>query len=750
MGIGRLAAAGTRWPPVAFYLPAGAVVLAVLVGLARAAEDVPVERVAGPAIGLFDLTALVLAILVCRRGDLDPRTRRAWRWFAASRVMGLLSGAAFVAFPWEVFPSPGDVLRIGAGLIMLVSLLQLPRRAGGRLAAHKLALDVGAVVVAGAMVLWYLIVGPALAADNLATDAVAAAVAYPLGDLLVLFAVALVLLRGVDATVRLPLYVVAVAMLFEIAGNSYLGYLRTHPGWVDRSGWQMACYVVSHFGLAAAAFEQLRRASGAAALTGNDRPVSRMPYLGIGLSVALLIVAAAREDHLYPWAGLVLGTVAITVIGTLRQALALRENHELAITDPLTGLANRARLHDALGRALVRGHRSGQRVAVLLADLNGFKEVNDTLGHAAGDHLLREFSQMLRRAVLGGDVVGRLGGDEFAVVLHDIGSAENVAAVVRRLRSEMQLPIMVGDVVVRIDAAVGYALSDPGELDVDEVLRRADEEMYRVKRAGKAAAESGAAVDEDLAADLQKAASAGELRVHYQPIVRLLDGTVTGVEALLRWEHPTRGLLAPLTFIPLAEQTGAIVGIGAWVLEEACGQLASWRQDGHDLYLTVNLSPRQLEPGLAGRVSAVLDRVGLEARHLIIEVTESVEVGDPIAVEQLRQLRDLGIRIALDDFGTGYSTLRYLTMLPVDILKIDRSFVARLNGTPNGAMVVETLVRMGRRMSLGTVAEGVESLTQAAELADLGCDHAQGFHFAKPMPGVDVQVLLENGVERVP
>ncbi|NMO49680.1 GGDEF domain-containing protein [Actinoplanes sp. TBRC 11911] len=473
------------WRPLLFYVPAGLIVMVTMARLVLTAGHARVEDVAGPAILLFDLTALVLALVVRRRPGIDHRTRGAWTWFALSRALSILAGICFKLFPWESFPAPGDVLHLSSGMVLLVSLLMFGRREDGRLERQKLALDVGAVVVAGGMLMWYLSVGPALAADNLAGDAVAGAVAYPVGDLLVLFAVALVIRRGVDAGVRKSMYLIAAGMLFEIVGNSYLGYLRTHVGWVDRSGWQMACYVVSHCGLAAAAFEQLRRSSAAASPVRADRPVSRMPYLGIGLCVGLLIVAVLREDHAYPWAGLVIGAVVINVIGSLRQAAALRENHELAITDPLTGLVNRARLHESLGRALARGQRSGQRVAVLLADLNGFKEVNDTLGHAAGDRLLKEFAAMMRRAVLGADVVGRLGGDEFAVVLNDIGSAANAAAVVKRLRAEMQLPIMVGDVVVQIDAAIGFTLSEPGEHDVDEVLRRADEEMYRIKRAGK-------------------------------------------------------------------------------------------------------------------------------------------------------------------------------------------------------------------------------------------------------------------------
>jgi diguanylate cyclase (GGDEF)-like protein len=747
MRFGRLSANGVPWRPLAFFIPSVALIAVTTLRVVFAAPGTPVEQVAGPAILVFELLALVLSLFVRRRKDLDLRTRRAWSLFAASQAIGVASGLAFLLMPSKTFPAPGDVLRLITGVVLLAALLMFPRRKGGRLERHKLALDVGAVVVAGAMVMWYIVVGPALALTSLPGDAVAGAIAYPISDLLVLFAVTLVIRRGVDAGARTPLYFIAAGFLFEIAGNSYLGYLRSHPGWLDRSGWQMLCYVVSHFGLAAAAFSQLRQRSTSSAAAGLDRAVNRMPYLGIGLSVVLLLVAAVREEHAYPWVGLIAGAVTITTIASMRQALALRENHEMAITDALTGLANRARLHDALGRALVRAQRNDQRVGVLLADLNGFKEVNDTLGHAAGDQLLREFAAMLRRAVLGGDVVGRLGGDEFAVVLHDIGSAENAAAVVRRLHAEMQLPIMVGDVVVTIQAAVGLALSEPGELNLDEVLRRADEEMYRIKRAGKGEAGPEAA-DEELAEDLRGAAAAGQLRAHYQPIVSLPEGSIIGVEALLRWEHPTRGMLQPLTFIPLAERTGSIVEIGAWILEEACGQLARWRRDGHELYLTVNLSPRQLEPGLADRVAAVLQRVGLDARHLIIEVTESVEIGDPAAIAELERLRTHGVRIALDDFGTGYATLQYLTMLPVDILKIDRAFVATLNGTRNGATVVETLLQMSRMMLLDTVAEGVESPDQAAELTELGCPNAQGYHFAKPMPADEVQALLGTALDR--
>ncbi|MDP9796506.1 diguanylate cyclase (GGDEF)-like protein [Catenuloplanes nepalensis] len=690
-----------------------------------------------------DVLSITFAIRAARRPGLDRNTRLAWWILSAAFTALCVASVLFAAFPDAyVFPVPGHWVRLGCFVpLMLAGLLTMPRQPGGQLAGWKILLDVSAVVIGGAMLLWYLVTGPALEDVSLERDVVAFALAYPIGDLVLLFGVTLVLVRGVNVAARLPMALLGGALMCEIVGNTYLGYLGAHPGRPAVVQWMFFCWMAAHALIAAAAFSASRIEGTSQARAPGRLSVSRLPYLGIAAGLSLLVVATLREERLYPWTGLVLGALLLVGIVVLRQVATSRENHELAITDGLTGLANRARLQDALGRALVRGQRSGQSTAVLLADLNGFKQVNDGLGHAAGDRMLVEFAGMLRRAVLGSDVAGRLGGDEFAVVLHDIGSAANAQAVVRRLRQEMKLPILIGDVVVQVRAAIGVAVTGPGEHDADTLLRLADEAMYRAKRAER----DGTDPDmEPLAADLSDAVRNGQLRVHYQPIATLPDGRIVGVEALVRWEHPQRGTVPPLSFIPLAEETGAIREIGAWVLSQACRQVAAWRADGHDLHLAVNVSPRQLEPGLAERVFAELSAAGLAYRDLIVEVTESVRVEDPVAVDQLRRLHERGVRIALDDFGTGYSTLRYLTALPVDILKIDRSFVAKLDGTPEGAAVAETVLRLSQMMHLETVAEGVESPGQAAELAGLGCVNAQGFHFARPMPADEVSGLLSE------
>jgi diguanylate cyclase (GGDEF)-like protein len=482
------ASSRASWPSVAFYGVAAAIGLAVLAAAILIRDPNTLFRVVGPATAVADVAAMAFAIVVWRRADFDTRTRRAWRWLGASAFIRLLSGVAYAAFhSLHAFPAPGDVLRILMVPAALIGVLTLPMRPRGRLEWRKLLLDVGAVFCGGAMVMWYFVVGPALTAENLAADIVAASIAFPIGDLALMFGVVVAIRRGVDQVVRRPLYLLAAGLGAEIVGTSYLGYLRSHLHGQDQPTWLLGCWLVGHFLFAAAAFEQCRNRGKATASAPGllVQPVSRLPYLGIGIGLALLVIAGLREGNAYPWSGLVVGVAAITIIVTLRQNTALRENHDMAVTDNLTGLANRARLHNELSRALANGQRTGQTVGVLLADLNGFKRVNDTLGHAAGDCLLKEFAGMLNRAVLGSDVVGRLGGDEFAVILYNVGSADNAEAVMRRLHGEMEIPTMIGDVVVQVEAAVGYALSQPGESDVDDLLRRADADMYRIKRLGK-------------------------------------------------------------------------------------------------------------------------------------------------------------------------------------------------------------------------------------------------------------------------
>ncbi len=482
--------------------------------------------------------------------------------------------------------------------------------------------------------------------------------------------------------------------------------------------------------------------------------VNRLPYVAIGLGYGLLLLIA-HGQRLYPLGGLLIGAVVLTLLVVLRQITALRENHELVVTDSLTGLANRAQLRAHLARALARACRGGGRVAVLLLDLNGFKQINDTLGHETGDDVLVGFADVLRACMRGGDTAGRLGGDEFAMVLEQVHGPEDAVAAARRILARLSAPIMVDGHALHVRSSIGVALSGDGADEPNELLHRADMAMYAAKRRGAHGFEVYGRTPDDrelarahLETGLRLALDRDELVLHYQPIVALHDGRITGVEALVRWQHPSRGLVLPGEFIPVAEETGMIRELGAWVLEHACRQVHAWQERfprSRPLQLGVNLSPRQMQdPNLVEEVAAVLRHTGLDPRTLVLELTESVLMHDTDdAVAKLAALKQLGIRIAIDDFGTGYSSLGYLTRLPVDILKIDRCFVAELGTSSEGSVVAEAVVRLSQALHLETVAEGVEAADQAEGLRALGCSLGQGYYFARPLNGPAVEALLD-------
>jgi diguanylate cyclase len=454
-----------------------------------------------------------------------------------------------------------------------------------------------------------------------------------------------------------------------------------------------------------------------------------------------MVFAAAREREPFPWSGLTLGGLVITGLVVLRQLAVQRESDQAAATDGLTGLANRSHLRDRLIQGLERDGRSNRVTAVLLVDLNGFKQVNDTLGHKAGDQLLIGVSRVLREAILGADVAGRLGGDEFAVVLHDIGSEANAEAVARRIVAAAGEPVMIDGRGVQPSVSIGIALSGPGEFTADELLHRADVAMYHAKRRGGDsrwacfADTMGTGDGPSLEDELRAATAAGQLRLVFQPIVGLPDEELAGVEALARWEHPRLGLLEADAFIPLAERIGVIDDIGRWVLREACTHARRWPQ----VPLHVNVSARQLEEdGFSAEVRAVVRATGMNANQLILEVTESQLIVDEVPRAHLRILADEGIRIALDDFGTGYSSLSNLTTLPIDMLKLDRVFVATLDNSAEGAAVAQAVLRLGRVLGMDLVAEGVETAAQARELTLLGATKAQGHYFARPLPAAEI------------
>jgi diguanylate cyclase (GGDEF)-like protein/PAS domain S-box-containing protein len=411
-----------------------------------------------------------------------------------------------------------------------------------------------------------------------------------------------------------------------------------------------------------------------------------------------------------------------------------------AIHDPLTGLPNRLLFVDRLRRALAAADEH-DRVAVLFLDLDHFKMVNDSLGHPAGDRLLVALADRLRAAIRPHDTVARFGGDEFTVLCTGVPDELVAHDLAQRIATTVAEPITLAEGEVFVTGSVGIALSGD-ELETPEtLLRNADAAMYRAKEKGRARAEVFRSDAHDRAVhhlrtgnELHHALDRGELRLHYQPIVNLEIGRITGFEALLRWEHPQRGLVGPDEFVGLAEETGLVVPIGSWVLEEACRQAAHWRANGSDVSMSVNLSPRQLaEPGLTDDVGRVLHLTGIDPDALWLEITESTLMRDAeSAVRALRALRALGVRLAVDDFGTGYSSLVYLKRLPLDVLKIDRSFVVDLS-RHDDAVIVRSTIELAHDLGLEVVAEGVETDEAGRLLERMGCDRAQGFFYGRPM-----------------
>jgi len=446
----------------------------------------------------------------------------------------------------------------------------------------------------------------------------------------------------------------------------------------------------------------------------------------------------------------------------------------LALFDPLTELPNRRYFKDHVQKAIARAKRLGSVATVMFIDLDHFKRINDTLGHGVGDELLRQAAERLVHCVRGGDVVARdsdfsqlgagekdeplvarLGGDEFTVLLVDLRSPVDTSRVARRIIARIAEPFAVGPHELFVTASLGMSVYPDDGDDAEQLLRHADAAMYEAKRKGKNTfqfftADLHAAAFEklEIERELRRAMERGDLALHFQPKVNVRDGRVAGVEALLRWNHPQWGYVAPARFIPAAEELGLIVPIGDWVLEAACAQMASWRAEGvRGMTVAVNMaSPSFRKPHLAKQVAALCERYAVPPSALVLEVTESLLMQDMgAALQILRELRELGVRLSIDDFGTGYSSLSYLQRLPISQIKIDQSFVRDLVVDRDHATITKAIISLGRALDHEMVAEGVETAAQARMLMRLGCDMMQGYYFSPALPAAEVTQLLSTG-----
>jgi diguanylate cyclase (GGDEF)-like protein len=641
---------------------------------------------------------------------------------------------------------------IVTGTAALLCSTIAPRTGVGRARA---ALD-GVIVGLSLIPIGWVLVFRDVAAADLADPQRTLVLLYPMLDLTQL--TTLVAVAGPGRSRWRPLTAIGASLVIRaVADIGYVSlvvdgqYAVGHP--ID------ACWALSYLLIGAATrYPSPEAAAGADETVDAPMPPwwrVALPYLPVGGAIVAVYLAGRPDGQTPPL--VLLTAMALLAVLALRQALAANENlhlvarlRQLAYTDQLTGLPNRLTFTRRLRRAL----RDNARVAVLLLDLDGFKQVNDRFGHSTGDALLTSIAARMRRAVGDDGTIARLGGDEFAVLVdgrHDVRPerlAERLLAALRPDEDEAD----GGDEVGRhTSASIGIAEYGPQHTSPSDLLRDADIAMYAAKAAGKSAYRTctpqlrEAAVSRaELIADLRRAVDEGQLHLEFQPIVDLSSGEVRSAEALVRWRHPRLGLLPPARFLSLAEETGLIVAIDRWVIHEACRAAATWRDHAPEATVAVNIAAAHLRrPDLIATVTEATAGAGLAPRALTRELTESALIeGSDTVLDRLRQLRELGIRIAIDDFGTGYSSLSYLHRIPATELKIDRSFVSRLGADSRAYATVEMVTRLAGAFDLTVVAEGVETEGQHAAVTAIGCVHGQGWRYGRPTGLDDLRAAL--------
>ncbi|MEV8503870.1 bifunctional diguanylate cyclase/phosphodiesterase [Actinoplanes sp. NPDC051475] len=697
----------------------------------------------------YNVVGLVSGLLILAAVRLHRPARPAmWYWFAGGQLVWVVGDVIYEYYQYvlhqEPYPSPADAFYLSAYPMLLVGLVLLVRGGGRR---DKAALvDAATVAVGLGLVFWIFVIEPVAANASVSVQERIISVAYPAADAMLLALLARLYFGAAERTAGTRLLLTAVVLL--LIGDVGFSIVSIYS---DAGGTILdAAFLMSYVCWAAAALHPSMRSAGTViAVRANPRIGAPRVVLLVTSSLlgpALLLVPAIGGNVL-DRALIAVGAIILFLLVLMRIAGFVGQVQwqagkleDLAMHDDLTRLANRRRFEQVLGAELTRG-----RPYVALLDLDGFKRVNDQLGPSVGDQLLIAVADRLT-AIVGSDtLVARMGGDEFAVLITDTGAGA-ARDLVRRITTALHEPLRSCGHELLVSAGIGLTDS-AGDADAMEMLRRADLAMYAAKDGGEPfrwyepELDRQAGEEAQLGAELRTALDTGQFRLVYQPIVELPHGRIVAVETLVRWDHPERGLVGPTEFIPAAERNGLIVEMGAWILREACRQAARWSAElGDDApeRISVNASARQLaHRGFSAMVADVLRDSGLPATRLTIEVTETAVFEGGQAIEALHDLRALGVRIALDDFGTGHSSLGLLQTVPVDVLKVDKSFVDTITMAGRHAVIATALIQVANGLGLTAVAEGVETAEQAAELERLGYRLAQGFHFGRPVAEPD-------------
>ncbi len=709
-------------------------------------------------VGFLSLVLLVFGVWKHRPQPLAP-----WVWFAGGLASFLTADVIYYVIELQAgesgppFPNLADAFYLSMYPLMIIGLTYMVKHvAPGRSRASFI--DAAVVGIAMFGILWVLFVDDFFASDA-SFNALAVSLAYPVMD---------VALLGVAArlvvTVHLKhppfAFIVTAIGSLAIADTGYQIYLQNGT---FRTGLFIdAFWLMFYVGFALAALHPtVARKSPEPEDTDRLTPVQLVIMFVATLSVPLVdLFWGTQADRIVTisCSALLFLLILVRVFDLTRTIEQGKDRlrHD-AEHDSLTGLANRVRFADRT-RAAVAAADGEHPIAVLFIDLDDFKTVNDSLGHQAGDRLLAEVAARLDRVVRDGDTVARFGGDEFAVLLESAVDRRDAMNVARRALDVLGEPIDLGGRPVRANASIGIAMDMDGRSDVDSLMRNADVAMYLSKSRGKGRFEffeptmHEEAVERlDLKADLQRALDKDQFQLHFQPIFDLATGKVRLVEALIRWKHPERGMIAPDRFISLAEENGLIVPIGEWVIRESCRQAAQWHKipGCEDISVSVNLSMRQLESDqLINALTNAIAAAGINANRLVLEITESMLAIDAdTSVGILGQLKTIGVKLAIDDFGTGYSSLSYLKAFPVDAIKIDRSFINELHRSSTSSALVEAVVNLARALGAYTVAEGIEYSDQAGILRRLGCDRGQGFYYCRPLSGPALTALFREHLD---